>query len=72
MKTIQFKRAQEELQSFDLIRLTKSKSTVDICSNTLRSYHKQGLPFYRKGKAVFFSKNELTDFIRNSEKKGTQ
>ena len=54
----------DDLQ-FDLFRLSKSKETVDICSNTLRSYHRQGLPFYRQGKAVFISRTELADFIRS-------
>jgi len=48
---------------FDLFRLTKSKAVVDICANTLRSYNKQGLPFYCRGKAVFVSKSELAAFI---------
>jgi hypothetical protein len=48
---------------FDLARLSKSKETVDICSNTIRSYAKRGLPLYRQGKAVFFSKAELARFI---------
>jgi len=49
---------------FDLFRLSKSKPTVDICANTLRAYHRNGLPFYRRGKAVFISKTELAAFIR--------
>jgi hypothetical protein len=49
---------------FDLFRLSKSKATVDVCSNTLRSYFKQGLPYYQRGKAVFVSKAELAAFIR--------
>ena len=49
---------------FDLFRLTKSKDEVDLCPNTLRAYNKQGLPFYRRGKAVFVSKAELAQFIR--------
>ena len=49
---------------FDLFRLSKSKEVVDVCSNTLRSYFKEGLPFYRRGKAVFISKLELAAFIR--------
>lgn len=49
---------------FDLIRLSKSKQAVDVCPNTLRSYFKQGLPFYQRGKAVFVSKSELAAFIR--------
>lgn len=54
-----------ESAGFDLARLTNSKTTVDICSNTLRTYFKDGLPCYRRGKAVFFSKAELARFIRN-------
>ena len=55
----------ESPQNFDLFRLTKSKATVDLAPNTLRAYHDQGLPFYRRGKAVFISKSELDAFIRN-------
>jgi hypothetical protein len=51
---------------FDLFRLSKSKEVVDVCANTLRSYHKVGLPFYYKGKAVFISKSELAAFIRSN------
>lgn len=51
-------------QSFDLFRLSKSKAVVDICPNTLREYSKQGLKFYKRGKAVFVSKTELEQFIR--------
>jgi len=50
--------------SFDLFRLSKAKEVVDICSNTLRAYHGAGLPFYRRGKAVFVSKSELAQFLR--------
>ena len=50
---------------FDLFRLSKGKSEVDVCANTLRSYHAHGLPFYRKGRAVFISKSELAAFIRS-------
>jgi hypothetical protein len=50
--------------NFDLFRLSKSKRVVDVCSNTLRKYHEQGLQFYRRGKAVFVSKTELAMFIR--------
>lgn len=50
--------------SFDLFRLSKSKHTVDICSNTLRKFHEEGLQFYRRGRAVFVSKSELAVFIR--------
>lgn len=53
-------------QSFDLFRLSKSKSVVDVCSNTLRAYFKEGLPHYKQGKAVFVSKSELAAFIVGS------
>lgn len=49
---------------FDLFRLSKSKEVVDVCSNTLRAYFRAGLPFYRRGKAIFISKTELAQFIR--------
>ncbi len=51
---------------FDLFRLSKSKAAVDVCPNTLRAYFKEGLPSYRKGKAVFVSRAELEAFIRNN------
>jgi hypothetical protein len=51
-------------QSFDLFRLSKAKEVVDVCPNTLRAYHRAGLPFYRQGKAIFISKCELGAFIR--------
>lgn len=53
-----------EGHGFDLARLSKSKQAVDVCSNTIRSYARRGLPLYRQGKAVFFSKGELAAFIR--------
>jgi hypothetical protein len=49
---------------FDLFRLSKSKQTVDLCPNTLRAYQRQGLPFYRQGRAIFVSKTELAVFLR--------
>lgn len=52
---------------FDLFRLSKSKEIVDVCSNTLRSYFKLGLPHYNRGKACFVSKAELAAFIRNGK-----
>jgi hypothetical protein len=48
---------------FDLFRLSKSKSTVDLCPNTLRAYFKAGLPCYRMGKAIFISRSQLQQFI---------
>jgi len=50
--------------SFDLFRLGKSKSIVDLCANTIRSYFEDGLPCYKRGKATFVSKAELAAFIR--------
>jgi hypothetical protein len=52
--------------SFDLFRLSKSKQVVDISPNTLREFHRKGLTFYRRGRAVFVSKAELEFFIRNA------
>jgi hypothetical protein len=53
---------------FDLFRLSKSKDVVDVCANTLREYHRKGLPFYRNGRAVFVSKAELEQFLRANAK----
>ena len=50
--------------SFDLVRLSKSKRSVDLASNTIREYSRQGLNIYRMGKAAFFSRAELEQFIR--------
>jgi hypothetical protein len=49
---------------YDLFRLTKSKREVDISPNTIRAFAKDGLPVYRRGKAVFISKHELSLFLR--------
>lgn len=54
---------------FDLFRLSKSKEIVDICSNTLRGYFRQGLPHYKHGKAVYVSKRELQIFIMRDNPK---
>ena len=66
MKTSSCKAPQLSLgeSSWDFFRLSKSKIAVDISSNTLRAYHQEGLPFYRKGRAIFVSKQELAMFIR--------
>jgi hypothetical protein len=52
-----------QTSSFDLFRLSKSKEAVDLCSNTLRQYFKDGLPFYKMGKAIFISRAQLAQFI---------
>jgi hypothetical protein len=52
------------ITSSDLFRLSKSKVVVDVCPNTLRSYIRDGLPCYRRGKAIFVSKTEFEQFIR--------
>ena len=57
----------DQPRSFDLFRLSKAKTTVDLSPNTLRAYNQRGLPFYRKGKVVFVSKSELDQFIRHPE-----
>jgi hypothetical protein len=49
---------------FDLCRISHSKETVSLCSNTIRAYFRAGLGCYRRGKVVFFSKSELEAFIR--------
>jgi hypothetical protein len=48
---------------FDLFRLTKSKEVVDVCPNTLRTYFKKGLRFYKQGKAIFISKSDVYAFL---------
>lgn len=50
--------------SFDLFRLSKSKAVVDLAPNTLRSYFKDGLTYYKRGKCIFVAKSEVEDFIR--------
>jgi len=47
-----------------MVRLSKAKKAVDVCPNTIREYHRQGLNLYHMGKAVFFSSVELEHFIR--------
>ena len=63
MKKI-FTNSQTDHGGFDMFRLSRSKATVDVSPNTLRAYFDGGLPFYRRGKAVFVSKSELAAFIR--------
>lgn len=54
----------QDISKFGFFRLSKSKLIVDICSNTLRAYNSQGLPFYKVGKSIFVSYAELESFIR--------
>ena len=49
--------------NFDLFRLSKSKSAVDVSPNTIREYARQGLKLRRLGRAVFVSRAELDRFI---------
>ena len=58
--------------SFDLVRLTKSKRTVDLAPNTIRAYAREGLSLYRKGRAVFFSRSELESFLRRPQATNAQ
>ena len=57
---------------FDLFQVSQGKAEVGLSPNVLRQYHKQGLPFYRRGKFVFVSKQELREFLRagNAQTKG--
>lgn len=48
----------------DLIRISKSKTAVDVCPNTIRKMAEQGLRIYSLGRAKFFSKTEFENFIR--------
>ena len=64
--TKQHRKGRTDAGGFDLVRLSSSKETVDVCPNTMRGYFKQGLPCYRRGKAVFFSKAELSEFIKGA------
>ena len=50
--------------TFDLFRIGRSKRIVDLCDNTIRKFIRDGLPCYRRGKAIFISKRELEQFIR--------
>jgi hypothetical protein len=57
---------QERAETFDLFRLSKSKVAVDAAPNTVRSYFKQGLNFYKRGKAIYVSRAEFRAFIMGS------
>jgi len=48
----------------DLFRVSKSKQAVDLSPGTIRNYHRQGLPIYRRGRAAFVSLAEFELFIR--------
>jgi hypothetical protein len=55
MKALSFNsNHQNEATGFDLVRLSRSKETVDLCSNTIRHYSKFGLQLFKAGKAIFF------------------
>jgi hypothetical protein len=56
--------AQSGGSGFEMVRISKAKETVDLCANTIRSFFRQGLPKYQRGKSIFFSKSELAAFIR--------
>jgi hypothetical protein len=57
----------QQAESFDLCRISKSKLICDVASNTIRAYARQGLRIYRAGKSTFFSKSELTAFIKSGK-----
>jgi hypothetical protein len=48
---------------FDLGRISKSKREVDLSPNTIRAYAGHGLRLHKVGKAVFFSRSELSALI---------
>jgi hypothetical protein len=50
-------------ENFDLVRITRAKREVNISTNTIRAYAREGLSLYRKGRACFFSRSELAEFI---------
>ena len=52
------------IQNWDLCRITKAKREVDISHNTIRAYAKRGLRIYRHGRATYFSRAELAEFIK--------
>lgn len=57
-------RHQTDAAGFEMFRLSRGKEVADLAPNTLREYHRLGLPFYRVGRAVFVSKADLAAFIR--------
>jgi hypothetical protein len=70
MNAVAFNRVQHNVEPpFDLVRLSKSKQSVDLCSNTIRAFFTQGLPCYPLGKMRFFSRAELAEFIKNRAQK---
>ena len=50
--------------TFEMFRISKAKAVVDLAPNTLRAYVRDGLPTYRKGRTVWFSKTEVAAFLR--------
>jgi hypothetical protein len=54
-----------ETVNFDLVRLSKSKQSVDLAPNTIRAFAEQGLRLFRSGKMVWFSRTELEHFIKS-------
>jgi hypothetical protein len=50
--------------NFEMVRISKAKETCDVCPNTIRAYAAEGLPLYKVGKSVYFSRTDLANFIR--------
>ena len=65
MNTTTLNKPQPGAADFDLFRLGESKITVNLSPNTLRNYHREGLPFYGQGRTIFVSKNDLAAFLKN-------
>ena len=64
MDTYKANEVQPLPETFDMVRLSKSKERVDLSPNTVRGYSRNGLRLYRHGKSVFFSQAELCGYIR--------
>ena len=50
-----------------MVRIAKSKESVDVSSNTIRKFAREGgLRLYKLGKVTFFSRSELINYIRSA------
>ncbi len=52
--------------TFEMVRVTKSKKECDLAPNTVRKIAREGgLNIYKVGKAAWFSRVELSSYIRS-------
>jgi len=56
--------------SFDLFKISLSKTSVGMSPNTVRKCIKNGLRSYRHGKLLFISKSELENHIKANAGQG--